>query len=187
MIDNISFIRFGPVENAESWNGMIPDRNIRIIHLSEMPKIAAMLERWFIDEWTPWYGPEGPGDAESDLAACRSRDELPICLVALSIDDELLGTAALKSESVGSEFGVGPWLAAVLVEKDHQGKGVGTALVEAIEKVAIRLGFKSIYTSTDTAMGILERRGWQTFGTTDSLRGTVTIYCKQVRGEATPA
>ena len=45
--------------------------------------------------------PNGPGDAKSDLAACRSRDELPICLVALSMDGEVLGTAALKSESVG--------------------------------------------------------------------------------------
>ncbi len=166
---------------------MIPDRNIRIIHLSEMPEIAATLERWFIDEWTPWYGPEGPGDAESDLAACRSRDGFPICLVALSMDDEVLGTAALKSESVGSELGVGPWLAALLVGKGHERKGVGTTLVKTNEEEAARLGFEAIYTSTESAKSIMERRGWQTFGTTDPLRGTVTIYRKQVRSEATPA
>ena len=159
--------------------------NIRIVHLLEAPEVAPMLELWFIEEWMPWYGPDGPGDAESDLAACRSRDELPICLVALNMDDKVLGTAALKSESVGSELGVGPWLAAVLVGKDHQGKGVGTALVKAIEEEAVRLGFDSIYTSTDTAEGILERRGWQAFGTTESLRGPVTIYRWQVRGETT--
>ena len=162
---------------------MISDQNIHIVHLSEAPEVAATLERWFIEEWTPWYGPDGPGDAKTDLAACRSRNALPICLVALNMDDEVLGTAALKSESVGSEFGAGPWLAAVLVDKDHQGKGVGTALVKAIEEEAARMGFDSIYTSTDTAMGILERRGWQAFGTTESIRGPLTIYRWQVRGK----
>ncbi len=73
----------------------------------------------------------------------------------------------------------------MLVDKDHQGQGVGTALVKAIEEEAARLGFDSIYTSTDTAMGILERRGWQVFGTTESLRGPLTIYRWRVRGETT--
>jgi hypothetical protein len=35
--------------------------------------------------------------------------------VWLNREGEVPGTAALKSESVGSEIGVGPWLAAVLV------------------------------------------------------------------------
>ena len=73
----------------------------------------------------------------------------------------------------------------MLVGKDHRGKGVGTALVKAIEEEAARLGFDSIHTSTDTAEGILERRGWQAFGTTESIRGPVTIYRWQFRGETT--
>ncbi len=160
-------------------------QNIHMVHLLEAPEVAPTLQRWFIEEWTPWYGPDGPGDAEGDLAACRSRDKLPLCLVALNLDNEMLGTAALKSESVGSELGVGPWLAAVLVGKDHQGKGIGTALVKAIEEEAVRLGFDSLYTSTDSAESILKRRGWQAFGTTESLRGPVTIYRWQVRSEMT--
>jgi GNAT superfamily N-acetyltransferase len=146
----------------------------------EVPEVGPTLARWFIEEWSPWYGPNGPGDAHADLAACRSREVLPICLVAFDMDGRLLGTAALKSESVGSEIGAGPWLAAVLVGTDHQGKGVGTALVKAIEEEAARLGFGSIYTSTDRAARILERRGWQAFGTAQSIRGEVAIYRRQV-------
>jgi len=159
---------------------MTSDGTIRIVHLVEVPEVAPTLVRWFIEEWRPWYGPGGLGDAPGDLAACRSRDVLPICLVALNREGEVLGTAALKSESVGSEIGVGPWLAAVLVGTDHQDKGVGTALVKAIEEEAARLGFESIYTSTDTAARILERRGWQAFGTAQSIRGEVAIYRRQI-------
>ena len=150
--------------------------SLRIDHLSQVPDAAETLERWFISEWMPWYGPEGEGDAKCDLAECSSRDALPLCLVARSSDGELLGTASLKAESVGSELGVGPWRAAVLVAKQHQGRGVGTALVAAIEKEGARLGFDSLYTSTDTADRILQRRGWRAIGGTDSLRGPVTIY-----------
>ena len=37
-------------------------------------------------------------------------------------------------------------------------------LVEAIEAEAQRLGFPALYTSTDTAESLLQRRGWQAVG-----------------------
>ena len=165
---------------------MTSRQDICIVHLLQVPEVAPVLARWFVEEWTPWYGPEGRGDAETDLAACRSRDTLPLCLVALTMDDAVLGTAALKAESVGSEIGAGPWLAAVLVGKDHQGRGVGTALVEAVEEEAARLGFESAYTSTDAAERILERRGWRAIGTTESIRGPATIYRRHTGAATAP-
>lgn len=159
---------------------MAARQDLSIVHLFEAPRAAPELERWFIEEWTPWYGPGGAGDAGRDLAACRSRDELPICLVALNAEREVLGTAAIRSESVGSELGVGPWLAALLVGNDHRGQGVGTALVEAIETEARRLGFEAIYTSTDTAETLMRRRGWSAYGSAESLRGSVAVYRRQL-------
>jgi len=157
---------------------------MRIVHLIQVPKLRPELEQWFIDEWTPWYGPDGDGDAKADLDACDSRDKLPICLVALSASGELIGTASIRDESVGSELGVGPWLSAVLVKRQFRGKGIGTALVEAIETEAARLGFKEIYTSTDVAMKILERRGWEIFGAARSLRGELSVYRQAITGNS---
>lgn len=157
--------------------------NLKIVHLLDVPGAAALLARWFVAEWGTWYGPDGPGDADSDLAACSRRDALPLCLVALNGDDGVLGTAALKTESVGRELGPGPWLAALLVGNDYRGRGVGTALVEAIENEAARLDFTSVYTSTDTATGLLERRGWREFGASESIRGPVKVYRQRIGGE----
>ncbi len=158
-------------------------QNFRIVHLVDSPDAAPTLAKWFVEEWEPWYGADGQGDAERDLAECCSKNDLPICLVAFDRGGEVLGTAALKTESVGSELGVGPWLAAFLVGKGHRGKGVGTALVEAIEREAHRLGIDSIFTSASTAAGIMVRLGWQAFGTAESLRGTTTVYRKQIRDQ----
>ena len=149
---------------------------MRIVHILDAPEAVPTLARWFVEEWSPWHGPDGPGDADADLAACSSRSELPICLVALNRDSDALGTAALKTESVGGELGGGPWLAALLVGREHRGKGVGTRLVEAIEGEAHRLGFTSIYTSSDSDETRMARRGWKAIGTTLSLKGPITVF-----------
>jgi N-acetylglutamate synthase-like GNAT family acetyltransferase len=155
---------------------------IHIQHLIDVQAFTPTLERWYIDEWAPWYGAEGKGDAHADLVLCNSRVKLPICLIALSSSGELLGTAALKNESIGSELGMGPWLAALLVGKQHRRSGVGTALVKAIEKQAERLGLERIYCTTDTASNLLERCGWRTLKgiKVESLRGTLKIYCLEI-------
>lgn len=158
--------------------------DVRIAHLTDVPEAVPTLVDWFIGEWEPWYGPGGEGDARADLAACGDRNALPVCLVALADDGELLGTAALKEDSVGSEHGAGPWLAALLIGKDQRGKGIGTALVAAIENEARRLGFAEIYCSADASAQILECRGWQAFATTESLRGTITVYRLELMGRS---
>lgn len=152
----------------------LPD--LRIVHLLDAPEAVSVLTRWFVAEWGPWYGPGGAGDAGADLAACRSRDELPLCLVASDRDKRVLGTAALKAVSAGAELGVGPWLAAFLVGPDFRGRGIGTALVAGIEDEARRLGLDAIYVSAGAAESMLQRRGWREFGVTETLRGAVTVY-----------
>ncbi len=155
---------------------MTTQLSISMVHLCDHPELLSGLDAWFVHEWAPWYGPDGDGDAKADLAAFRTRDALPICLVALDARQNVVGTAALKADSVGSELGVGPWLAAVLVADDHREQGIGTALVGAIEREAERLGFDTIYTSTDTAGRIMERRGWTPIAETQSLTGPLVVY-----------
>ena len=154
---------------------------ICIVHLLEVPQQIPVLVDWFIAEWESWYGAEGSGNAEQDLAACCDRDRIPLCLVALDTNDELLGTAALRAESVGSKLGDGPWLTGFLVEPEHRRKGIGTALVAAIEAETGRLGFDAVYVSTDTAGYLFERRCWQAAGPASSLRGPVTVYCRSLK------
>jgi GNAT superfamily N-acetyltransferase len=150
--------------------------NIRIVHLMENPSVIPILTQWFIDEWAPWYGPGGHGNAKQDLEESSSCTVLPICLIALSENNTVLGTGALKTKSVGSKRSDGPWISALLVDKNHRYQGVGTALIEAIEKEARKLGFKFVYCSTNTAESTLQRRGWKTNGTAETLRGSVPVY-----------
>ncbi len=155
---------------------MIEKKKYRIVHLIEAPSAMSVLERWFIDEWTPWYGPDGQGDARADLEACCNNVMLPLCLVALGSNETVLGTAFLKNQSVGDELGVGPWLSALLVKEEWRGQGIGSALIAAIEAQAQTLGFEIIYCSTDSAENLLTSRSWEPYGSSRSLRGPVSIF-----------
>jgi len=163
---------------------MATKQNLRVVHLMDVPEALPVLAQWFVEEWTPWYGSEGPGEAEADLAACRRRDRLPLCLVALGQDGEVLGTAALRAESVGSELGVGPWLAGLLVGKDHRGQGLEATLIDAIVAEAKGLGFAAIYTSTRPRESLTRGGVWREVGASESLKGPVTVYRRQI-GERT--
>lgn len=165
---------------------MTGSADFRIVHLADAPDAASTLARWFVAEWKTWYGPGGAGDADADLAACESRDRLPLCLVALDAGGRVLGSAALKTDSAGSELGVGPWLAALLVGPEHRRRGVGSALIAAVEAEARRLGFPAVYISTDTAESLLRRHGWQPVGSTSTLRGPATVYRRRLGTGAAP-
>ncbi|MDP6388706.1 MAG: GNAT family N-acetyltransferase [Alphaproteobacteria bacterium] len=154
----------------------MPD-DFRIVHLADVPEAIPILVRWFVEEWEPYYGPDGPGDAERDLTACCNRDELPVGLLALDGEGKVVGTAALKSESVETHRHLSPWLAALVVARDRRGERIGSVLVTAVEDEARRLGFDSLYVAEDSSSGIMPRQGWIPMKEgVPSLRDPMTIY-----------
>ncbi len=150
---------------------------LRITHLADHPAALPILAAWFVDEWEPYYGPHGPGDAERDLAACCNRDAIPLALVALDADQNVVGTVALKPHSLETHRHLSPWLAALLVTPSQRGKGIASTLIAAIEKEARRLGFGILYSDTDSNSTLLHRRGWQSLDAgIETLREPATLY-----------
>ena len=155
----------------------------RILPLHQARHAIAPLCRLFVEEWPSWYGPGCDGNAESDLLACCSPDRIPVAFVALDDRGVPVGTAALRRDSLGSELGLGPWLAGLIVAGPWRRMGVGTALVGAVEAHAQRLGVESIYAATDSATCLLLDRGWIRFPTRiESLRGPLDVLKFRVAG-----
>ncbi len=157
--------------------------SLRILHLAEVPEAIPVLTEWFLTEWGPYYGPNGPGNAEADLRTCLNRDRMPLAHVALDGDGAVLGTAALKPCSMASHVHLGPWLAALLVLPAARRCGVGAALVATIEDAARALGCEMIYCGTDGAIaGLLQSRGWEALeGGVPTLRDPAMIYRRMLR------
>ena len=151
--------------------------SLRIAYLADHPEVIPVIRRWFETEWTAYYGPGGPGDAEQDLLAYSSRGKLPVGLIAL-YEDRPCGIAALKASSISTHTHLGPWAAAGLVLPQLRGRGIGSNLLRRLEEVARGFGYSTIYCGTATAVGLLERNGWQFMERVRYDGDNVSIYQK---------
>lgn len=120
--------------------------------------VLADLAALYRDIWPAWYGPDGPGQAEVDLAARSRAAGLPIGLVALR-GRRVVGAAALSPTSFGAMAGEGPWLVGLAVDPAFRGQGIASRLIESAELQA-RADATWVYCTTATAMSLLSRRGW---------------------------
>lgn len=122
--------------------------------------LVPLLASWFVEEWPDWYGPGGRGDAVADLTAfATSQSTLPIGLIAFDENDPV-GVAALKPESLPTHRHLCPWAAAGLVLPSHRGRGIGAQLLGALVRQAAALGYSRVYCGTATAVSLLRRSGW---------------------------
>ena len=129
-----------------------------IARLCDRPGLIPDLVVLYQAVWPAWYGPDGPGDALSDLTE-RNRDAgFPMGLVAL-LGDQPVGVAGLAAQSFGSMAGEGPWLIGLAVDPAFRRRGCGAALVARAE-AEMRGQASWLYGTTDAAAGLLTRRGW---------------------------
>lgn len=131
-----------------------------IEYLSDHPDVISELADWYVSEWEPYYGQTGPGDAWADLEARRSREALPVGLVAME-GGQVLGTAALGLDVTTN---LTPSIIGLLVGPNHRGRGIGTALLERCVDVARELQHRRLYVSTNSLGSLLGKLGWQEMG-----------------------
>ena len=157
--------------------------NLRIDLLADHPEGLPVLKRLFESEWEPYYGAEGPGNAEADIKASANRNKLPLAVVAI-VDGNICGTAALKMESVTTYPDYFPWLAGLLVDPAYRRQGIGENLIGEIENLARKLGYQELYVGTGEKSGMseisLEDKGWQFIDKSDYFVGEASVYRKSL-------
>jgi GNAT superfamily N-acetyltransferase len=89
-----------------------------------------------------------------------------VALVAKA-DGEPVGTCLLVESEIEPNHDVSPWLTGLFVVPEHRQKGVGAALVRAIEDQARQREFSRLYLYTTDAVGFYERLGWEVLDRTD--------------------
>jgi predicted N-acetyltransferase YhbS len=122
---------------------------MRITHLHEVPghrtAVAALIHHEF---WTAVPGASVERMAER-LRQADSRGAVPLCLVALSDDDQPIGAVNLVESDDDDHPEWTPWLAGMVVAQPWRGQGVGTALVQALLAAARDLGVPRVYLGSD--------------------------------------
>lgn len=82
------------------------------------------------------------------LAQAAHPDALPLCLIALH-GEVPIGVVNLVDNDDDDHNDWHPWLAGLVVDAAHRGRGIGTLLVRALLGHARRLGYPVVYFGTD--------------------------------------
>ncbi|TPL12599.1 GNAT family N-acetyltransferase [Mesorhizobium sp. B2-4-14] len=106
---------------------------------------------------------EGTGRTlEDDAAGLRkllAGDGFEAALV-VRIDGVPVGTCLFVRDELEPAHDLTPWLAGLVVDTPYRGKGIGTALVNAIEAHAVSVGVETLYLYTWEARDFYAALGW---------------------------
>jgi len=148
--------------------------NMTIEPLAEHTEFLPTLVDWYVREWEPYYGVNGPGDAQADLESRCNKAAIPAGLVARK-GKQILGVVALDVDAATK---LTPSIVGLLVARESRGRGVGRGLLESVVSLAKELGYPSVYLSTNVLGEHLLRSGWRLFGETRFLndeRGSIYV------------
>ena len=135
--------------------------------LADQSDAIATLADWYINEWQPYYGRCGPGDAVSDLSSRCNRDVIPVGLIAVD-DGQVMGTVALDLDP---STNLSPSVVGLLVASNYRRKGIATALLRSAKDLARDLAYQQLFLSTAVLGDLLERTGWRATGEIEFLNG----------------
>ena len=133
--------------------------------LADHTEAIATLADWYLLEWEPYYGVDGPGDARADLKSRCNRKKTPIGLVAIE-GDQVCGTIALDLDVTTN---LAPSVVGLLVGNEYRRRGIAATLLTSAEDLARDLGYDQLYVSTTVLSDLLERMGWRTIGKVEFL------------------
>jgi N-acetylglutamate synthase-like GNAT family acetyltransferase len=151
--------------------------SLRIIDIPDDAGVQSFVAKSCVSYWRRDF-PHDTDEWYLTLYAESLRSQtLPIVLIA-HMGDEVVGTASLiADDELPDATELGPWLAAVFVEEERRGTGVGTALVQEMMTRARALQIERLYLYTENAAAWYQLMGWRTLRTARLSDHDVTVMC----------
>ncbi len=152
---------------------------MQISHVKYFQLWIPIVAKWIYEEWAYAFPLRDIHDIQRGLFGRINEDEMPITLIA---HDErgVLGTASLKASDMDLMPEYTPWLSSVYIHPDHRGTGIAKSLVEEIEKIAVKAGFKKLYVFNPVVHGVFEKLGWTVLRTMNFGGKEVNILVKDI-------
>jgi GNAT superfamily N-acetyltransferase len=123
---------------------------------------ASTLASWFMAEHPDFFANSSLSDVVREHFESRlNTDSLPISFIALTGEQEAVGTIALLVESVTTHTHLSPWLGGLHVHPEFRHRGIGMSLLAYGLKKAGELGFDGVYAGISRAEERYIADGWR--------------------------
>jgi GNAT superfamily N-acetyltransferase len=152
---------------------------VHLDYLANHEELIPELARLHFAEWSYLRPAETPDERTVRLRNCCGLRAIPTAIVAIS-SGLLRGSALLLQHDMDTRLDLAPWLAGVYVASSDRHQGVGSALVQRIEREAALLGVTQLHLYTSRGSSFYERLGWQSLERCTYLGERVTIMRKKV-------
>jgi N-acetylglutamate synthase-like GNAT family acetyltransferase len=138
---------------------------VRIEYLADRDNLLPQVARWQHVQFG-YLNPAGTlGQRADRLRDALHRDRVPMALIAISEEGQLVGSASIVAATLTHPH-LTPWLSSVFVPPEMRGRSTASALSLRAADEAARLGFKSLYLFTPHSESLYARLGWKTFDRT---------------------
>lgn len=132
---------------------------MKILSLYATPQHAQQVTDWI---WQA-FGTSDSRDFFASIVATSQREgELPLTFVAIE-GEKLVGTVGLWRCDLISRQDLYPWLAALYIDENQRGRGLGEKLQRHVIEHARALGYSQLYLYS-TCKDYYERFGWEYIG-----------------------
>jgi GNAT superfamily N-acetyltransferase len=158
---------------------------LRIDRLAHHVEHVATLAHWHHAEWGA-LDPSLTIEAREERIRGRATPAgIPTAVVAF-IDDQLVGSASLVEADMDSHPELSPWLASVFVSPAFRRRGVGSALVVEIERIAAQEGVETLWLWTPNQEQLYAQLGWTSVAQEPYRGGEATLMRKPILAGSGP-
>jgi len=141
--------------------GSVVESPVIVHSLADRPELLIPLARI---RWHEWGGEAGREDLRWFIDTTRAETGvtgLPVTLVAVDPDGQVLGGVGLIPVEFPELADRGPWVVGTIVRADHRGRGVGAALMARLSRWAADAGTDRLWVATGgPAVGFYRRCGF---------------------------
>ncbi|SUW62441.1 Predicted acetyltransferase [Buttiauxella agrestis] len=114
---------------------------MKILPLFQKPQYAEQVTDWI---WQAFGTPDSRDFFASIVATSQREGELPLTFVAVE-GNKLVGTVGLWRCDLISRQDFYPWLAALYIDENQRGRGLGAMLQQHVIEHARTLGYPQLY------------------------------------------
>ena len=134
------------------------ENEYKVVHMHNYPGGLDEAIAYYHSKW----GREGNYAFIEDAVKNSNDDDLPQFFVLLK-GESIVGCCGLIINDLISRHDLYPWICGVFVEESERNQGLAGKLLEYTENEAKRVGYQTVYLSTDHTR-FYERYGWKYIG-----------------------